>query len=425
MSKQWGKAVNLGGNLVGSVFKMFKNDVTQEEIDNAESEEEKKYLEMKASLNLKGQIYETFNDPQFSPLAYWISMFVNLVIIFSTITFVIEDMPVLSHIHEDRWFLTETICIIIFTFDFLVRLICCHSISEFFNDVMHWIDFIAILPYYIELFIMLVFKTKSGIAALRLIRVVRLARILRIFRSGAAANMGGVIGEIIHASLPPLMVPLYFMALAIVIFGTLIYFVDQPTNVECGTGCYEEYGSIECNDLDDGCDSECYCVEGTEYSSNFWTSIPQGLWWSFVSMTSVGYGEYSPRGWPGRIVGVFTILMGWFFMAMPLAIVGTAFTQAWEHQQEKMQKRAFARDLIIQPHHTELLRFYYAFSNDLVQLGKINIMTIAVDDLVAQVKQVRVDHMHFERIMSIVFEIKIPVRLGGEENEVQNPIAQN
>ena len=234
---------------------------------------------------------------------------------------------------------------------------------------------------------------------LRLIRVVRLARMLRILKNTKSGNMTSVIGTIIQSSGAALVIPMYLLALAVVVFASLMYYAERGTPVTCygpgtelgdgpkgwveayGTGseltsdgsftgsyCHEDaeeklkaiegYAntSYTCDPYDGkhlhshivfanadkvtfqtshhGADC-CYCQQNGAYNAfTYYQSIPDALWWSIVTFTTVGYGDKFPITWAGRGVALGQMVVGVFFMAMPLTIVGTAFNAAWEGIQE-------------------------------------------------------------------------------------------
>jgi potassium voltage-gated channel Shaw-related subfamily C protein 4 len=82
-------------------------------------------------------------------------------------------------VEEDTWFLIETICIIGFTSDFVIRLLCCPDCGAFWGEFMNMVDFVAIVPYYVEFLIVAIAPSIEIPQYLRVIRVVRLARIVR------------------------------------------------------------------------------------------------------------------------------------------------------------------------------------------------------------------------------------------------------
>jgi Ion transport protein len=79
---------------------------------------------------------------------------------------------------DTLWFVLESAVVGIFTVEFLIRLATTPSYLGFAKNIMNWIDFLAIAPYYIELMV------DGGTGPFSAVRVVRLTRVFRIFKLG-------------------------------------------------------------------------------------------------------------------------------------------------------------------------------------------------------------------------------------------------
>jgi len=381
--------------------------------------------------NMTGRekLYEMFEDPGSSFGAVVVSTIINCMILLSTTTFVIETMPEMAHVDASVWFTIETICIGGFTLDFIIRSTTTPSHSLFWKDPMNVVDFIAIVPFYLELLLVALSVDPGMLGNLRLIRVVRLARMLRILKNTKSGNMTSVIGTIIQSSGAALVIPMYLLALAVVVFASLMYYAERGAAVTCygpGTelgdgpgGWVENYGtgaamtsdgsftgsychedaeeklkaiegyantSYTCDPWDGthlhshivfanadtvtfgtshhGADC-CYCQQNGAYNAfTFYQSIPDALWWSIVTFTTVGYGDKFPITWAGRGVALGQMVVGVFFMAMPLTIVGTAFNAAWEGIQEGEHMDNVDKYKGMQSKEAiDLLKKYYAFAD--------------------------------------------------------------
>jgi hypothetical protein len=89
--------------------------------------------------------------------------------------------------------------------------------------------------------------------------------------------------------------------------------------------------------------------DGTVWSSEIFSSIPDCFWWCCVTFTTVGYGDVNPRTPWGQALCAAVMFIGIFFLAMPISIVGDSFTTNWNRftakrsmmeAQDKHQKTA-------------------------------------------------------------------------------------
>ena len=77
----------------------------------------------------------------------------------------------------------------------------------------------------------------------------------------------------------------------------------------------------------------------TKENGPMFASIPDTFWWCIVTFTTVGYGDKAPRTAIGRVLGIMTMFVGIFFIAMPLTIVGASFSNAWDKIKNKADKQ--------------------------------------------------------------------------------------
>jgi len=67
-----------------------------------------------------------------------------------------------------------------------------------------------------------------------------------------------------------------------------------------------------------------YVVEHNAQPDKFGT-IPDAMWWSVATVTTVGYGDVVPTTTAGRLIGAFTMVSGLLMLALPAGIVATSF----------------------------------------------------------------------------------------------------
>jgi voltage-gated potassium channel len=180
------------------------------------------------------------------------------------------------------WFgVLEWIFTILFTIEYVARLSCVHWPMRYARSFFGVIDLLALLPTYLALFV-------PGVHALIDIRILRLLRVFRVLKMGAYVDEFRALGLALAASRRKITVFLIFVSMVVLVTGTLMYIVEGP-----------EHG---------------------------FTSIPTGIYWAIATMTTVGYGDLTPRTDIGRLIASLQMLLGWGILAVPTGIVSAEFT---------------------------------------------------------------------------------------------------
>lgn len=193
--------------------------------------------------------------------------------------------------------LVEGICVVWFTFEFLVRIICCPNKLLFIRNLLNIIDFVAILPFYLEISLSGL-SSKAATDVLGFLRVVRFVRILRIFKLTRHFVGLRVLGHTLRASVNEFCLLIIFLALGVLIFATMIYYAERIGG-----------------DVDDP-----YTNVHTHFKN-----IPISFWWAVVTMTTLGYGDMYPQTWLGMMVGALCALAGVLTIAMPVPVIVNNF----------------------------------------------------------------------------------------------------
>mmetsp|Transcript_24479 Transcript_24479/g.68072 ORF Transcript_24479/g.68072 Transcript_24479/m.68072 type:complete len:592 (-) Transcript_24479:903-2678(-) len=182
---------------------------------------------------LRNAVWRTLEDPSYSRLAQYITIFVMIVILVSTAAFIAQTLPMFQSADQEdmtsAWYALETACIIVFTVEFALRLLCAPArlLSfrplnlSFFLDFMNMIDLVAIIPYYVELG----FSSSRSVPGLAILRVVRLVRIFRLFKVSKGAATIFLIT--MKKSAKPLYMLIFFTSLALTIFSSLMYYAER------------------------------------------------------------------------------------------------------------------------------------------------------------------------------------------------------
>ncbi|KAM8864453.1 voltage-gated potassium channel KCNC4 [Spinachia spinachia] len=191
----------------------------------------------------------------------------------------------------------EGICVVWFTFEFLVRIVCCPHKLVFIKNTLNIIDFVAILPFYLEM-AMKGMSSKDPNNVLGFLRVVRFVRILRIFKLTRHFVGLRVLGHTLRASVNEFLLLIIFLALGVLIFATMIYYAERI-----------------------GADPK----DPTGSNHTHFKNIPISFWWAVVTMTTLGYGDMFPKTWLGMMVGALCALAGVLTIAMPVPVIVNNF----------------------------------------------------------------------------------------------------
>ncbi|KAK7805586.1 hypothetical protein U0070_025911 [Myodes glareolus] len=275
------------------------------------------------------QVWLLFEYPESSGPARIIAIVSVMVILISIVSFCLETLPIFRDENEDMhgggvtfhtysnstigyqqstsftdpFFIVETLCIIWFSFEFLVRFFACPSKAGFFTNIMNIIDIVAIIPYFITLGTELAEKPEDAqqgqqAMSLAILRVIRLVRVFRIFKLSRHSKGLQILGQTLKASMRELGLLIFFLFIGVILFSSAVYF-----------------------------------AEADERESQF-PSIPDAFWWAVVSMTTVGYGDMVPTTIGGKIVGSLCAIAGVLTIALPVPVIVSNFNYFYHRETE-------------------------------------------------------------------------------------------
>jgi len=267
------------------------------------------------SLGLRA--FRLLEDPRSSSAAWIISMSQMLLIVLSIVALVLETEPDMRAIPREVYEYTEIVCTIVFTVEYLVRLLVApygappekkRPRMDFALQVANLFDLLAILPLYIQWGMQ-----NSNAQGLRVLRIVRLTRVFRVFKLGKYSESLMLITEGLKRSYQALQLMIFLMVVGMVIFASFFFLCEKDTIV---------------NNL------------------YVFSTIPDACWFVFVTFTTAGFGDAYPVTWPGHFLAIIAMLSGIVLLAMPISIIGQKFTQVYKELQRKnIDKSAQAAEL--------------------------------------------------------------------------------
>lgn len=198
--------------------------------------------------------------------------------------------------YHDPFFVVETVCVVWFTVEFLLRLLSCPSKRNFTKNVLNIFDVLAIVPYFIILAIQQTDGNCESAKRSGSFVFIRVLRVFRIFKLSKHSQGLRILGMTIKTSMRELGMFFFFLVIAMVIFSSAAY--------------YAELGDPK-----------------TQFSS-----IPGTFWWAIVTMTTVGYGDVTPVSVWGKLVGTFCVIAGVLTIALPVPVVVANFNNFYRHE---------------------------------------------------------------------------------------------
>jgi len=178
----------------------------------------------------------------------------------------------------------EYLLTIFFTFEYLARLYCSPNRKAYALSFFGLIDLLSILPMYLGFFL-------HSARFMIVIRSIRLIRVFRIFKLFSFIDEGQILLRSISQSMRKLVVFFLFVLIMNICIGTLMYMVEGN-------------------------------IPGTQF-----TSIPVSIYWSIVTMTTVGYGDITPVTHLGQLLSSVVMLLGYTIIAVPTGIVSSTMVE--------------------------------------------------------------------------------------------------
>lgn len=181
-----------------------------------------------------------------------------------------------------EWFFTG-----LFTVEYVLRLYCVRRPGVYARSFFGIVDLLSIAPTYLEL----VFTGATYVLVVRILRILRLFRVLKLSRYVGEAD---ALVRALRASRRKIIVFIYGVATLVVLFGSLMYLVEGE--------------------------------------ANGFTSIPRGIYWSIVTLTTVGYGDITPHTPLGQAISSVVMILGYGIIAVPTGIYAAELSLVMRQQ---------------------------------------------------------------------------------------------
>ena len=231
--------------------------------------------------NWRGRLHEIIFGAE-TPAGRTFDVLLIASIFLSIIVVMLDSVASISAVCGRQLFLLEWFFTLLFTVEYLLRLSCIGRPWRYASSFFGVIDLLAVLPSYLSLLL----PGAEIFLVIRILRVLRIFRVLKLVQYIGEANL---LIKAMKASMRKITVFMFAVLSLVIIFGSLIYL-----------------------------------IEGEQ---NGFTSIPRSIYWAIVTMTTVGYGDISPKTGFGQALAALVMIIGYSIIAVPTGIVTAEITQ--------------------------------------------------------------------------------------------------
>ena len=226
-----------------------------------------------------------------TPAGHGFDLLLILAIAASVGVVMLESVAAFSAQYGELLFSLEWVFTILFTVEYVLRLACVRSRRVYVTSFYGVIDLLAILPAYLELLL-------AGSGYLLMIRTLRMLRLFRILKLARYIGAADSLKEALGRSRNKIIVFLYAVLTLVILFGSLMFLIEGP--------------------------------------ANGFTSIPRGVYWAIVTLTTVGYGDIAPSTPLGQAVSGVVMIMGYGIIAVPTGIYAAELRDVMVRRRERI-----------------------------------------------------------------------------------------
>ncbi len=220
-----------------------------------------------------------------------------LLILYSIIIVMLESVPRFDIKYHGFFNLSEWIVTILFSIEYLLRIICIKRPRKYILSFFGIVDLLSTLPKYLSY----LFIGSQYFTAFRALRLLRVFRILKLVRFVGESNN---LIRALKSSRTKIFVFVFFVLVVSVLLGTAMYIIEGP-----------EHG---------------------------FNSIPHSVYWTIVTLTTVGYGDISPETPLGQFLATLIMIIGYGIIAVPTGIVSANYASSVLKEKDADQGRSCA-----------------------------------------------------------------------------------
>ncbi|MCH9682898.1 MAG: ion transporter [Deltaproteobacteria bacterium] len=227
------------------------------------------------SLALRDHLYVVLFEAE-TPIGKLFDVVLLWMIIASVFTVALESVASVALEFGTTLRVLEWVYTVVFTFEYALRIYVARRRLRYVLSFFGIIDLLALLPTYLSLIF-------TGVHSLIVIRALRLLRVFRVLKAMRLLGEAHSLLRSVRRSLPKISVFVGVVLVVALVVGSAMYLIEGE-------------------------------------AAGF-TSIPRGMYWAIVTMTTVGYGDIAPATEFGQFLAAVLMILGYGILAVPTGIV--------------------------------------------------------------------------------------------------------
>lgn len=242
-------------------------------------------------------VREKIHEIIFEADTFWGAFFDISLLIAIVVSVFITCLATVPEYAGQKWIDVVSWCFTaLFSVEYLLRIYCVQKPKNYIFSFWGVIDLFSVLPDYF----LIIFGNHTR--AFSVVRSLRLLRVFRIFKLAWFQSEADELGGAIYRARAKITVFLSVVMIIVTVTGTLMYEIENicRPNYEWVDGIREPVKDGPGNDFD---------------------SIPEGIYWAVVTMTTVGFGDTVPKSPPGKFLSAILILLGYSLIIVPTGFV--------------------------------------------------------------------------------------------------------
>ncbi|GIU31585.1 ion transporter [Shewanella schlegeliana] len=217
-----------------------------------------------------------------TPAGRYFDISLMICIVMSVLIVFLDTVAKVHERYGDIIVVLEWCFTVIFTIEYILRLYCSAKPLSYARSFYGVVDLLSVLPSYLALF----FPGANFTLVIRILRLFRIFRVLKLLRY---LSEGNLLLRAMMQSGRKVFIFFFSVSLIVVVLSAIMYVVEGP--------------------------------------NNGFSSIPKSIYWTIVTITTVGYGDITPQTPLGQAIAAFTMLLGYSIIAIPTGILTAEISQ--------------------------------------------------------------------------------------------------